>query len=86
VQAFSQTYREARAKFLAGAEAADLDVHSHLHPMLGRDGEALAMDVVRDGADDARALLIVTSACHGVEGFCGSGVQAAMLGDAAWLW
>ena len=68
---FSQTYAEARAKFLAATEAAGLDVHSHAHPMLGHDGEALAMDVVRDGPADAAALLLLTSACHGVEGFCG---------------
>lgn len=84
VSSFSQTYAEARAKFLAAAEAADLDVESHPHPMLGRDGEPLAMDVVREGPRDAQALLIVSSACHGVEGFCGSGVQVALLGDAAW--
>jgi hypothetical protein len=81
---FSQTYREARSKFLAEADAAGLDVRSHLHPMLGRDGEALAMDVVRDGPADAAALLIVSSACHGVEGFCGSGVQTTLLQNAAW--
>ena len=52
--------------------------------MLGRDGEALAMDVVRDGPKDARSLLVVSSACHGVEGFCGSGVQTMLLRDAAW--
>lgn len=81
---FAQTYAEAREKFLAAADAADLDVDSHPHPLLGRDGEALAMDVVREGPRDARALLIVSSACHGVEGFCGSGVQVALLRDAAW--
>lgn len=81
---FSQTYRQARGKFLAAADAARLDVHSHQHPMLGRDGELLAMDVVRDGPADATALLIVTSACHGVEGFCGSGVQTTLLHDRAW--
>ncbi len=81
---FSQTYREARNKFLAEADVAGLDVHSHLHPMLGRDGEQLAMDVVRDGPADAAALLIVSSACHGVEGFCGSGVQTTLLQDRAW--
>ncbi len=81
---FSQSYKEARGKFLAAAEAADLDVHSHMHPMLGRDGEALAMDVVRDGPADASKVLIISSACHGVEGYCGSGVQVALLGDAAW--
>jgi hypothetical protein len=80
---FSQSYAEARAKFLAAAEAAGLAVQSHAHPMLGRDGEALAMDVVRDGPPDAAALFIVSSACHGVEGFCGSGVQTTLLHDAA---
>ncbi len=78
---FSQSYAEARGKFLASAEAAGLDVHSHVHPLLGRDGETLAMDVARFGPADARGLLLVSSACHGVEGFCGSGVQNALLAD-----
>jgi len=82
--AFAQTYAEARDKFLAAAEEAGLDVESHAHPLLGRDGETLAMDVAFEGAKDAPGLLIVTSACHGVEGFCGSGVQVALLHDAAW--
>ena len=81
---FSQTYREARSKFLGAADAANLDAHSHQHPMLGRDGELLAMDVVRDGPADATSLLVVSSACHGVEGFCGSGVQTTLLQDRAW--
>jgi hypothetical protein len=58
-------------------------VQSHPHPLLGRDGETLAMDVARFGAADARRLLLVSSACHGVEGFCGSGVQGALLADRA---
>ncbi len=81
-QNFAQSYAEARAKFLAAANAAGLAVQSHPHPMLGQDGEALAMDVVRDGPADAQALLLLSSACHGVEGFCGSGVQVSLLGDA----
>lgn len=84
VDTFSQSYAEARAKFLAAADAAGLDVESHAHPMRGRDDEALAMDVVRDGPADADRLLLISSACHGVEGFCGSGVQVAMLRDAEW--
>ena len=79
---FAQSYEEARAKFKSAANAAGLDLHSHPHPMLGRDGEALAMDVVRMGAADAEALLLISSACHGVEGYCGSGVQNALLADA----
>ena len=83
-QHFSQSYQEARAKFLAAADAADLDAFSHPHPLLGRDGEALAMDIVREGPSDAASLLIISSACHGVEGFCGSGVQSALLSNAEW--
>ena len=79
---FAQSYTEARSKFLAAAAAAGLDLHAHPHPMVGRDGEPLAMDVGRAGAADAQALLIISSACHGVEGYCGSGVQNALLADA----
>jgi hypothetical protein len=50
---FAQSYAEARGKFTAAAEAAGLDVHAHRHPLLGRDGEVLAMDVARFGAADA---------------------------------
>ncbi len=82
--AFAQSYAEARAKFIAAAEAAGLDIESHAHPMVGRDGEALAMDVVRQGPMDAAGVLILSSACHGVEGYCGSGAQVALLRDAAW--
>ena len=78
---FAQTYAEARTKFLAAAHTAGLPVQSHAHPLRGRDGEALAVDVARHGAADAKAVLLITSACHGVEGFCGSGVQNALLTD-----
>jgi len=83
-QYFAQSYAEARGKFLAAAQAAGLDPVAHTHPLLGRDGEVLAMDVARFGVADARAVLIVSSACHGVEGYCGSGIQNALLADAAW--
>ncbi len=81
---FSRSYAQARAKFLAAAEEAGLDAESHLHPLLGRDGEALALDVVLEGARDAKSLLILSSGCHGVEGYCGSGAQHALLRDPAW--
>jgi hypothetical protein len=82
--AFAATYREARAKFIEAAQQAGLAVESKVHPVRGLEGEELAMDVVRDGHPDASAVLVLTSACHGVEGFCGSGVQVAALRDAAW--
>jgi len=82
---FSQSYAQARSQFLAAADAAGLDVASHIHPLRGRDDETLAMDVALDGSPDARELLIVSSACHGIEGFCGSGVQIALLRNPEWL-
>ncbi len=84
-QAFSGSYAEARVKFLEAAAAAGLTTQSHAHPLKGRDGEDLAMDVARDGTPDAENLLIISSACHGVEGYCGSGVQVHALHDAEWL-
>jgi hypothetical protein len=81
---FAATYGEARGKFIEAARAAGLQVESKVHPARGREGEELAMDIVREGAPDARSVLLVTSACHGVEGFCGSGVQVAALRDAGW--
>ena len=76
---FARTYAEARAKFVAAADGTQLQ--SHPEPLRGVELETLAMDVARIGADDADALLIVSSGCHGVEGYCGSGAQVALLQD-----
>ena len=84
VEAFSPTYSIARAKFLKACAAAGLTVDSHVHPLKGGEGEEIAMDVALDGAADAKQLLMVTSACHGVEGHCGSGVQVFSLYDDEW--
>jgi len=80
---FSGSYAEARQKFLATAALVGAAVDSHVLPgQRGAMEEELAMDVARLGAPDARRLLIMTSATHGPEGFCGSGVQIATLHDA----
>ena len=84
VESFSASYAQARTKFLEAAAQAGLSVTSYAHPRAGRDGEALAMDVALDGAPDVNKLLILSSACHGVEGYCGSGVQVFALHDAEW--
>ncbi|MGE0350646.1 M14 family metallopeptidase [Hydrogenophaga sp.] len=82
--AFAPSYARARVQFLEGAAAAGMAITSHNHPLPGRDGETLAMDVALDGAPDAEHLLIVSSACHGAEGYCGSGVQVFATHDAEW--
>jgi hypothetical protein len=82
--AFSSSYAQARVKFLEAAATAGLAITSFAHPLKGKDGEDLAMDVALDGSPDAKEVLIVSSACHGVEGYCGSGVQVFALNDQEW--
>ena len=84
VEAFSPSYAQARRKFLEACVLAGLRIETHPHPLKGRDGEDLAMDVAYDGPPDATRRLVVSSACHGVEGHCGSGVQVFALHDAEW--
>ena len=81
---FSDSYASARVKFLEAAVTAGMGVRSYAHPLKGRDGEDLAVDVALDGPPDAEHLFVVSSACHGVEGFCGSGVQVYAARDAEW--
>jgi len=83
-EAFSPRYAQARQKFLQGCVSAGLAVEPHAHPLKGRDGEDLSMDVALDGDAKAERLLIVSSGCHGIEGHCGSGVQVFALHDAEW--
>jgi hypothetical protein len=81
-QAFSASYREARDKFLSAARAAGATIDSRVHPgATGAEGEALAVDTALLGAANAPALVCVLSGTHGAEGFCGSGIQVAMLND-----
>ena len=84
LSSFSQTYAQARQQFLASCAAHQLPVESHIHPLAGRDGEQLAIDVARSGPANARNLLVISSGCHGVEGFCGSAVQIDLLTDPQW--
>jgi hypothetical protein len=81
---FATSYAEARDKFLHAAKAGNLAFESHVHPRaVGARGEMLAMDVARIGHHGAASLLVVLSGMHGIEGFCGSGCQVALLGDEA---
>lgn len=83
-EGFSPGYARARVKFLEAAAAAGMAIRSHNHPLPGMEGETLAMDVALDGPANAEKLLIVSSACHGAEGMCGSGVQVFAAHDEAW--
>ena len=72
-------------KNIGASAAAGATVQTLAHPLPGAEGEALALDVARVGGFDLPRLLVISSACHGVEGHCGSGVQHALLSQAAFL-
>ena len=76
---FSEFYTESRQKFTAAAEEAGGTVTSVQHPGQGPDGEALYMDVACLGRHDAENALVIVAGTHGIEGFCGAGVQIALM-------
>lgn len=80
--AFAQNYGEAREKFHEALRSRSLDVERHVHPTArGARDEALSIDVALAGDPTESGLLVLTSGMHGVEGFCGSGCQVALLRD-----
>lgn len=81
---FARDYADARRKFLAAAKSAGLKVTSYPNPAKGPAGEALFADVVRIGSPTAKRLVLVNSATHGVEGFCGSGIIVSWLRSGQW--
>ena len=83
---FAGTYIEARDKFFAAAKANGMPITRHINPVArGAAGEELSIDVAVLGEPSAKAMLLLLSATHGVEGFCGSGCQVALLHDAEFL-
>ncbi|HEX6138530.1 MAG TPA: M14 family metallopeptidase [Casimicrobiaceae bacterium] len=81
---FAADYAQARGKFHDAATARRLTVERFVHPAArGAQGEELSVDVALLGDPSAPSLLVLTSGMHGVEGFCGSGCQVALLRDAA---
>lgn len=81
---FARDYAQARQKFLTAAASAGLKVASYRNPANGPAGEALHTDVVRVGSPRAERILLFNSATHGVEGFCGSGIQVGWLRSGEW--
>jgi hypothetical protein len=73
------TYQDARLAFVAAAAAAGAATTSWTHPLTGPAGEELAVDVASLGPADADDVVVVVSATHGVEGYCGSALQTAWL-------
>ena len=84
---FPADYAAARARFRAAAERAGGKLRAYDNPNRGPSGEALVTDCAWFGPDNAEKVLVILSGTHGVEGFCGAGVQLDWLeeGNAATL-
>jgi Protein of unknown function (DUF2817) len=90
---FSSGYAEARRKFREVVRAVGGEAVTHHQPAAGPDNataegaglapsdrsEPLSTDMAWFGPADARRLLLAQSGTHGVEGFCGSGIQIGWL-------
>jgi hypothetical protein len=79
---FSDTYPEARDKFLAAARAAGARLSQYEHPtQRGPAGEPLYLDAAMLGRVDAPNVMVVGSGTHGIEGYSGSAAQTAWMLD-----
>ena len=76
---FRTTYQAARQAYRDAAAARGLQVTPYRNPAKGAEGEELSSDMLLIGPADAERLLIVTSATHGAEGFCGSAIETGWL-------
>jgi hypothetical protein len=76
---FSDSYIDARQKFLIAARSRGAEIHHHMYPRRGRENEDLFIDVALVGKPDGRKRLFLVSGTHGVEGLLGSACQTAWL-------
>jgi len=80
LSAFSETYTEARAKFLAAVARHNGKIVSYEHTEVrGPVGERLFFDVAQIGEPTAPRVLVVGCGTHGIEGYSGSAAQTHWL-------
>lgn len=77
--AFSPDYTASRARFRSSAGALNWRLEAHPIGQNGPDGDDLTIDVAMCGSQNPRRAVVVSSGTHGVEGFFGAAVQAALL-------
>lgn len=77
---FSDSYAEARAKFLGLCQEAGAALRSHANSDAPPGDTGLWCDIARFGDPSAPAALVLISGTHGIEGFAGSACQLRVLG------
>jgi hypothetical protein len=84
MDSFSNTYAEARTKFIAAAHNASARIYTYGREGLsGKDGEALKCDVAVLGDATSMKTAIVIAGTHGAEGYCGSAILHRWLASRA---
>jgi hypothetical protein len=78
---FPADYFAAREQFRDGVEALGWTWASMAIDARGPRGEELTIDAARHVPPGCRSVLVISSGLHGVEGFLGSAVQAALLDE-----
>lgn len=78
---FSDTYQEARTKFISAAEAAGGSLEKYRNPYIGAENEELYVDVATFNLPQAKNILVLGSGTHGIEGFAGSCIQVGLLAE-----
>lgn len=76
---FDSKYAKARYNFLAAATDQATMIRSWQHPLRGIGGEKLYLDLAWFGDLAADKVLVLISGTHGVEGYCGSGIQVGSI-------
>jgi Protein of unknown function (DUF2817) len=80
MDSFSNSYAEARAKFVAAASAANARIYNYgRSDLVGSEGERLTCDIAVFGEDTTDIAVIVITGTHGVEGYCGSAILHSWL-------
>ncbi len=76
---FSNTYSDARARFIDACARRSIPVRHFEHPLKAEDGTPLYCDVADIGPSNASAVCIQIAGTHGVEGFLGSAVLIELI-------
>lgn len=76
---FAHTYQKARHNFMACSNDLATMVKSWQHPLRGIANEKLYVDLAWFGDPAAKKVMVLVSGTHGIEGFCGSGIQVGSI-------
>ncbi|MBU2570727.1 MAG: M14 family metallopeptidase [Gammaproteobacteria bacterium] len=75
LESFSTDYFDARDKFLSACSSQPGHLRRFQHSLLAGDNQPLSTEVFWLGEKQVSKVLVIISATHGVEGFCGSAAQ-----------